>query len=65
MADKNESDKYGPCGRPVVLCVGLGNFNSQSGLPSKHSVLEARLIKKVRISVQRAAIDCSTYTDCA
>ncbi|CAO3572394.1 unnamed protein product [Mortierella alpina] len=60
MADKNESDKYNPSGRPVVLCVGLGNFNSQSGLPSKHSVLEARLVKKLK-GLGYPVVGCHEY----
>ncbi len=54
MAGQNESNKYDSDGQPVVLCVGLATFNSQTGMPSKHSVLEARLVKKVR-----------TYFECA
>jgi len=34
--------------RPVVICIGLASFNSQTGLPSKHSRLEQQLVQKAK-----------------
>ncbi|KAF9217482.1 hypothetical protein BGZ59_003810 [Podila verticillata] len=48
LAGGSEGRKHRTDDRPVVMCLGLGSFNSQSGLPSKHSVLERRLVIKAR-----------------
>ncbi|KAF9972592.1 hypothetical protein BGZ75_001459, partial [Mortierella antarctica] len=60
MAGQNESKKYDQTGRRIVLCIGLGTFNSQSGMPSKHSVLEARLVKKLK-SLGYPVVGCHEY----
>ncbi|KAF9962440.1 hypothetical protein BGZ72_004808 [Mortierella alpina] len=60
MVGHNESDKFDPTDQPVVLCVGLATFNSQTGMPSKHSVLEARLVKKMK-SLGYPVVGCHEY----
>lgn len=47
LAGGSEGRKRTAHDRPVVMCLGLGSFDSQSGLPSKHSVLERKLVIKV------------------
>ncbi|KAF9276140.1 hypothetical protein BGZ68_010242 [Mortierella alpina] len=34
--------------RRVIICIGLASFNSQTGLPSKHSILVRRLVERAK-----------------
>jgi hypothetical protein len=47
MAGATEGERKDEYGRPVVFCVGLGTFNTQSGLTSKHSAVLKRFITRV------------------
>ncbi len=46
LAEGSEGRKREDGERKVILCIGLANFNSQTGLPSKHSLLERQLVLK-------------------
>ena len=46
LAGGSEGRKREVGERPVVICIGLASFNSQTGLPSKHSRLERQLVQK-------------------
>ncbi|CAO3565455.1 unnamed protein product [Mortierella alpina] len=44
----NEGQRKAANGANVVFAIGLGSFNTQTGLPSKHGDLERRFIIKVK-----------------
>ncbi|CAO3570186.1 unnamed protein product [Mortierella alpina] len=44
----NEGQRKAANGANVVFAIGLGSFNTQTGLPSKHGELERRFIIKVK-----------------
>ncbi|KAF9271428.1 hypothetical protein BGZ68_003654 [Mortierella alpina] len=44
----NEGQRKAANGANVVFAIGLGSFNTQTGLPSKHSELERRFIIRVQ-----------------
>jgi len=55
----NEGQRKAANGANVVFAIGLGSFNTQTGLPSKHGELERRFIIKVCIGLIFVVYACT------
>lgn len=51
LGGASEGRRKIPSDQAVVFAIGLGSFNTQTGLPSKHSALEKKFV--VRVSRQK------------
>jgi hypothetical protein len=56
----SEGRSYQGAGPPPIFAIGLGDFNTKTGLPSKHSKMEKIFIRKVR-NTQEAGVEIDRF----
>ncbi|KAI1300518.1 hypothetical protein EDD11_006177 [Mortierella claussenii] len=60
MAGGNESRKRTPADGSVVFAVGLGGFNTRTGLPTKHAAFLKKFIIKAK-GLGHTVVGCHEY----
>ncbi|CAO3565491.1 unnamed protein product [Mortierella alpina] len=62
LAGGSEGRKRESGERRVIICIGLAGFNSQTGLPSKHSVLVRHLVERVSRTLENVKVEKQSFT---